>query len=170
MIIDDHNFAVIYWCFSSQIHSKHSLYYVAGPVMSKFTTAFRELGTYKELLRSQVIDYYHTASKFDLPFSYIGALNTNEMKNRMKNSITILSVNLNSTSWHGLYYFQLTIFTLSVNVLSFCYICFWIMSGTLGLNSPHILSHIYHLRFWDYLVNFRMQWTESTGDYCYISK
>lgn len=27
---------------------------VAGPVMSKFTTAFRELGTYKELLRSQV--------------------------------------------------------------------------------------------------------------------
>ena len=92
--------------------------------MSKFTTAFRELGTYKELLRSQVIDYYHTASKFDLPFSYIGALNTNEMKNRMKNSITILAVNLNSTLWHGLYYFQLTIFTLLVNVLSFCYICF----------------------------------------------
>jgi len=97
---------------------------IGGPVMSKFTTAFRELGTYKELLRSQVIDYYHTASKFDLPFSYIGALNTNEMKNRMKNSITILAVNLNSTLWHGLYYFQLTIFTLSVNVLSFCYICF----------------------------------------------
>jgi hypothetical protein len=41
-------------------------YYVAGPVMSKFTTAFRELGTYKELLRSQVlrsysIDMYHFA-------------------------------------------------------------------------------------------------------------
>uniref|UniRef100_A0A0D9VIM2 Uncharacterized protein n=1 Tax=Leersia perrieri TaxID=77586 RepID=A0A0D9VIM2_9ORYZ len=27
---------------------------IGGPVMSKFTTAFRELGTYKELLRSQV--------------------------------------------------------------------------------------------------------------------
>uniref|UniRef100_A0A0E0CNR6 Uncharacterized protein n=1 Tax=Oryza meridionalis TaxID=40149 RepID=A0A0E0CNR6_9ORYZ len=26
---------------------------IGGPVMSKFTTAFRELGTYKELLRSQ---------------------------------------------------------------------------------------------------------------------
>ena len=43
--------------------TQNSLYYVAGPVMSKFTTAFRELGTYKELLRSQVLDYYHTASK-----------------------------------------------------------------------------------------------------------
>ncbi|WOL06007.1 ADP-ribosylation factor GTPase-activating protein AGD4 [Canna indica] len=27
---------------------------IGGPVMSKFTTAFRELGGYKELLRSQV--------------------------------------------------------------------------------------------------------------------
>ncbi|KAL6634790.1 hypothetical protein ACP70R_027461 [Stipagrostis hirtigluma subsp. patula] len=27
---------------------------IGGPVMSKFTTAFRELGTYKELLRSQI--------------------------------------------------------------------------------------------------------------------
>lgn len=36
--------------------------------MSKFTTAFRELGTYKELLRSQVLYYCHTELKFDLQF------------------------------------------------------------------------------------------------------
>ena len=45
--------------------TQNSLYYVAGPVMSKFTTAFRELGTYKELLRSQVLPImYH----WPLPF------------------------------------------------------------------------------------------------------
>lgn len=32
-----------------------SMAFLVGPVMSKFTTAFRELGSYKELLRSQVI-------------------------------------------------------------------------------------------------------------------
>lgn len=33
----------------------HKSYLFVGPVMTKFTIALREIGTYKEVLRSQVI-------------------------------------------------------------------------------------------------------------------
>jgi len=58
MTIDSYKFTVIYGVSLFILSQNHILYYVAGPVMSKFTTAFRELGTYKELLRSQVLLSY----------------------------------------------------------------------------------------------------------------
>ncbi|KAJ3680255.1 hypothetical protein LUZ60_016533 [Juncus effusus] len=53
---------------------------IGGPVMSKFVTAFRELGTYKELLRSQV---EHMLSERLMQFMTVDLQNVKDSRKRL---------------------------------------------------------------------------------------